>query len=211
MEIAVHGRHAVVPEDLKRSAEEKVGHLAKYLEGMERAEVRFFEERNPRIAEPVGCEVTITGHGHVVRARATGSERTIALDRVVDKVGYQLTRLKEKLVGRSHPHHGHRHERAGAGAPAALDGIGRAGRAERLADGSVPRGTLLDEDWSLEGDGPRIVRTKSFAIKPMTPEEAVLQMELLSHDFFFFANAETGRPAVVYRRKGGDYGLIDAT
>lgn len=208
MEIAVAARHIVIPEDLKRTTEEKVGNLSKYLEGMERAEVRFFEERNPRIAEPDGCEVTITGHGHVVRARATGSGPTMALDRVVDKVGHQLTRLKKKLVGRSHPHHGHRYERAGAGAPAALDGIGRA---ERKDGSGVPRGDALDEDWSLDEDGPRIVRTKTFAIKPTTPEEAVLQMELVSHDFYFFSNAETGRPAVVYRRRGGDYGLIDST
>ena len=56
---------------------------------------------------------------------------------------------------------------------------------------------------------PRIVRTKQFAIKPMTPEEAVLQMELLSHDFFLFTNADTGAAAVVYRRKDGHIGLID--
>ncbi|MGH9152902.1 MAG: sigma 54 modulation/S30EA ribosomal C-terminal domain-containing protein, partial [Acidimicrobiales bacterium] len=57
--------------------------------------------------------------------------------------------------------------------------------------------------------GPRIVRTKQFAIKPMTPEEAVLQMELLSHDFFLFTNADTSAAAVVYRRKDGHIGLID--
>jgi ribosome-associated translation inhibitor RaiA len=54
MEIAVHGRHCAVPSELRQSAEEKIRHLGRYLEGMERAEVRFFEERNPRIAEHVG-------------------------------------------------------------------------------------------------------------------------------------------------------------
>lgn len=198
MEIAVHGRHFAVPSDLKHSVEEKVGHLGRYLEGMERAEVRFFEERNPRIAEPCGCEVTVAGHGHIVRARATGTDPATALDRVVEKVGHRLCRLKEKLVGRSHPHHAVRRERE-----------------------TVPGGTTVlprvedEEEALLDGKGhdgePRIVRTKRFAIKPMTPDEAVLQMELLSHDFFFFANAETARPAVVYRRADGDFGLIDAT
>ena len=192
MDIAVHGRHFAVPADLKHAADEKVANLAKYLEGMERAEVLFYEERNPRIAEPVGCEVTVAGHGHVVRARATGHDAVIALDRVVDKVATRLSRLKDKLVGRSHPHHGHRLERANAGAMTAL-----------LDDD-------LEEDGLSPGGARRIVRTKRFAIKPMTPDEAVLQMELLSHDFYFFANAETGRPAVVYRRADGDYGLIDA-
>jgi putative sigma-54 modulation protein len=193
MEIAVHGRHFAVPSELKQSAEEKIGHLGRYLEGMERAEVRFFEERNPRIAEPVGCEVTVAGHGHVVRARATGHEPAAALDRVVDKIAQRLSRLKEKLVGRSHPHHSIRTERLTAINPPSAD-----------------RAALLD-GAEVEGEEPRIVRTKRFAIKPMTPDEAVLQMELLSHDFFFFSNVETEQPAVVYRRADGDFGLIDAT
>jgi putative sigma-54 modulation protein len=84
-------------------------------------------------------------------------------------------------------------------------------RAERDAAGqpSAPVTALVDDQAEVDGER-RIVRTKRFAIKPMTPDEAVLQMELLSHDFFFFANAETARPAVVYRRADGDFGLIDA-
>ena len=57
----------------------------------------------------------------------------------------------------------------------------------------------------------RIVKTKRFEIKPMTPEEAVLQMELLGHDFFFFTNAETQQAAVVYRRNDGYVGLIESS
>jgi putative sigma-54 modulation protein len=55
----------------------------------------------------------------------------------------------------------------------------------------------------------RIVKTKQFAMKPMTPEEAALQMDLVGHDFFFFTNSDTDRAAVVYRRDDGDVGLID--
>lgn len=57
--------------------------------------------------------------------------------------------------------------------------------------------------------GAGIVRTKRFAMKPMTAEEAVLQMEMLGHDFFFFLNAETGDHSVVYHRRDGDVGLIE--
>ena len=60
-------------------------------------------------------------------------------------------------------------------------------------------------------DEPKIVRTKKFAIKPMSPEEAAMQMDLLEHDFFVFLNAETDDVNVVYRRKNGDYGLIEPT
>jgi|SRR5690554_3966040 len=58
-------------------------------------------------------------------------------------------------------------------------------------------------------DEPRIVKTKRFAIKPMSPDEAVLQMNLLGHDFFMFTNAETNEANVVYRRNDGNFGLIE--
>ncbi|MCL6560489.1 MAG: ribosome-associated translation inhibitor RaiA [Firmicutes bacterium] len=60
-----------------------------------------------------------------------------------------------------------------------------------------------------EDDAPRLVRTKRFAIKPMPVEEAVLQMNLLGHSFFVFSNAETEQVNVVYKRKDGNYGLIE--
>jgi putative sigma-54 modulation protein len=60
----------------------------------------------------------------------------------------------------------------------------------------------------VEGDG-MIVKTKQFPVKPMTPEEAVLQMELVGHDFFVFRNAESDEVNVVYRRRDGAYGLIE--
>ncbi|HHY15019.1 MAG TPA: HPF/RaiA family ribosome-associated protein, partial [Firmicutes bacterium] len=61
-----------------------------------------------------------------------------------------------------------------------------------------------------KSDGPRIVRTKRFALKPMGAEEAVLQMELLGHDFFVFRDADSGEVSVLYKRRDGNYGLIEA-
>ena len=61
-----------------------------------------------------------------------------------------------------------------------------------------------------EAQLPRIVKTKQFMVKPMTPEEAALQLELVGHDFFVFTNSETNETAVVYRRRDGNYGLIEA-
>jgi putative sigma-54 modulation protein len=69
-----------------------------------------------------------------------------------------------------------------------------------------PVDVQLDE---LPEDGPTIVKTKQFAVKPMTADEAVLQLELVGHDFFVFRNAESGEANVVYRRRDGDYGLIE--
>lgn len=183
MDILIQGRNVEVSDSLRGTVEDKLSRLVRFLDGMERAEVRFLEERNPRIADKEVCEVTMHGHGHVVRARAAAGDSFAAVDRVVDKLEHRIEKLKGKLAGRSHPR---RH-----GSVDSLTGQGDAGDTE--------------ED---EGQ-PRIVRTKQFAIKPMTPEEAALQMELLSHDFFLFTNADTSAAAVVYRRKDGQIGLID--
>jgi putative sigma-54 modulation protein len=72
-------------------------------------------------------------------------------------------------------------------------------------DSKPPQGIPVVAD---EGE-PVIVKTKQFAVKPMTPEEAVLQLELVGHDFFVFQNADTSDVNVVYRRRDGNYGLID--
>ena len=71
--------------------------------------------------------------------------------------------------------------------------------------GATPEPAALE----LPEEGPAIVKTKQFAIKPMTPDEAVLQLELVGHDFFVFRNAESDETNVVYRRRDGDYGLIE--
>jgi putative sigma-54 modulation protein len=191
LDIAIRGRNVEVSDALRNTVEEKVTRLTRFLDGMERAEVSFSEERNPRIAEKEVCEVTMHGHGHIVRARAAASDVFAAVDRVVDKLEHRMEKLKGKLIGRSHPR--------------------RHGSVEFALDSAADDDD--DDEFEFDGDlgGSRIVKTKQFAIKPMTPEEAALQMDLLGHDFFFFTNSETGRAAVVYRRTDTYIGLIDAT
>ena len=67
----------------------------------------------------------------------------------------------------------------------------------------------IDNDYAQESEEIAITRSKKFDIKPMYPEDACVQMELLEHNFFVFTNAETGAVNVVYKRKGGTYGLIE--
>jgi putative sigma-54 modulation protein len=83
-------------------------------------------------------------------------------------------------------------------------------REKRQRKGSRRDGVAAEQPPGLpmEGDG-MIVKTKQFPVKPMTPEEAVLQMELVGHDFFVFRNAESDEVNVVYRRRDGAYGLIE--
>ncbi len=202
MDITIAGRKVEVSRSVRDAVEEKVGRLGRFLDGMERAEVLFTEERNPRISEKEVCEVTLYGHGHVVRARAAASEAVAALDLVVAKLNHRLEKLKGKLVGRSHPRR-----------PASVDHLSVPRELIRTSDveGS-DEDTGEDTDEDAEGHpGLRIVRSKQFAIKPMTPEEAALQMDLLGHDFFLFTNADTGGAAVVYRRNDGDVGLIEGS
>ena len=183
MEFLIRGRNIEVSDGLRAAAREKVGRLARHLEEWDSAEIHFIEERNPRISDKEVCEVTLRGHGHILRAKAASSDAFASVDRVVGKLEHQLEKLKSRQLQRSHPRRQPVHS------------------ADRGADDS-------DDD---RGGGGRIVKSKRFDIKPMTPEEAALQMDLLNHGFYFFTNADTGAAAVVYRRADGDVGLIDAT
>lgn len=73
---------------------------------------------------------------------------------------------------------------------------------------AVAAGVAVQEEWGGL-DRPRIVRSKAFEFKPMDIDEAIMQMDMLGHDFFVFANSKTEKVNVVYRRKNGDYGLIE--
>ena len=196
MQIAVRGRHVEVPEYVKKHTLEKLGKLERFLEGMDTAEVRFTEEKNPRIADRETCEVTLHGHGHVVRAKASATDILAAVDRVTNKLEHSLEKLKGKLVGRSHPRRSTLPSKAAAPGELPAD----------LVEGDL----IHDITESENGDSQSIIRTKRFEMKPMTPDEAVLQMDLLGHAFFLFTSSENGRAAVVYHRDDGEIGMIEA-
>lgn len=82
---------------------------------------------------------------------------------------------------------------------------------QRARKVSSRRMEQLPEENQEQDLKKKIVKTKSFVLKPMSPEEAVMQMELLGHDFFVFVNSETEQTSVVYRRKDDNYGLIEPT
>jgi len=197
LDVTIRGRNVEVSESLRAAAQEKISRLNRHLDGWEHAEVHFAEEKNPRISDKEVCEVTVWGHGHVIRAKAASSDAFTSFDRVIDKLDHQIEKLKSRMQSRSHPRRG------------PVD----SGHQDQPSEGDDAAG------YGPEGDGPedghsgsgqRIVKTKRFEIKPMTPEEAAMQMEMLGHDFYLFTNADTGVAAVVYRRGDGDVGLIDA-
>ena len=105
MDVTVSSRNVELTTALRTATEEKIGRLSRYLEGMDRAEVHFVEERNPRIADKDVCEVVMEGHGHVVRVKVTAADPFAAIDAAVGTLEHRLTKLNKKLVDRSHPRH----------------------------------------------------------------------------------------------------------
>lgn len=194
MQVVIRSRNIELDNRLKLLAEDKVTRVTKFFPGMDQAEITFFEEKNRRIAKHDVCEVTLHGHGHHIRAKANAIDPFAALDLVIDKLAQQLSKLKDKLVTRHHDRHHHYGKRT-------EDNKGGVALLEPAIE--PPK-----EDPSP--DEARIVKTKQFAVDPLSADEAVLKMDLLQHDFFLFTNIDTGRAAVVYRRDDGHLGLIDA-
>jgi putative sigma-54 modulation protein len=193
MDIVVRGKNVDVPPRLRKLAREKVRKISKFTHDAGRVEVDFSELRNRRVSDNQVCEVIVHLKRNFVKAHAAASEPAAALDLVLAKVEHQVARIKEKRVSRTHAP---RRNRA-----ASSDG-----------DVLAPAGNVeVDEDDDDDGILNRIVKTKRLTMKPMGPEEAALQMELLGHDFFLFTNAENGHAAVLYRRRDGNLGLIETT
>jgi len=187
MDIVVRGSNVPVSNGLREAARDKLSKVARFIHDATRVEVEFSELRNRRVHDTQQCEVTVHLKKHLVRAHAAATEPEAALDLVVDKVEHQAARIKDKRVMRSHG--GRRHAANGSRA------------VERSFD-------ALDEE-EQEDEEAIIVKAKRFASKPMGPQEAALQMQLLGHDFFLFTNAENGNAAVIYRRRDGHLGLIE--
>ncbi len=128
-------------------------------------------------------EVTVPLDGMLLRGEEETGDMYSSIDLVVEKLEKQVEKFKTRIARRIKQNDNRQ--------PLLTAGI------------NVP-----EEDIRAEGK-PSIVKIKRFPIKPMDPEEAVMQMNLIGHDFFVFTNARTERVNVVYRRKDGDYGLIE--
>lgn len=183
MDMVIKGRHMDVNPEVREYAEDKVGRVARILNGRAMStEVELYHERNRSIGEREVAEVTVFTKGHILRARETASDMKSAIDKVAAKLERQARRFKERVVDR---------------------------HAGKLAPTPAPTLTTIPAEEAEETDEERgIVKTKSVDLKPMSAEEAILQLELLGHDFFIFASDETDEVNVLYRRRDGDYGLL---
>lgn len=186
MNLTVKGRNLVLTDAISSYAEEKIGKLGKYLADSTRCEVEMWAEKNPSIANNQVVEVTIFTKGPVIRAREASPDIYASIDLVSEKLERQVKKYRGKLVSRSQGGH----------------------KEALVSEGFTSSGET--EETEAETAAPLIVKTKHFMVKPMTPEEACLQLELVGHDFYVFKSSETNETAVVYRRRDGNYGLIES-
>ena len=170
-----------VTPGLKDAVEQKLGKLERYFTPETEIIVTLSVEKGRQ-----KIEVTIPVKGSIVRSEQTSSDMYVSIDLVEEVIERQLRKYKNKLVARSQGH------------PTAS-----------ATPNSFKKEFVESEEEPAEDDEIRIVRTKRFGIKPMFPEDACIQMELLGHSFFVFSNAETDEVNVVYKRKDGSFGLIE--
>jgi ribosome hibernation promoting factor len=180
----VKGKNFEVADADRRYAQEKLRRLERLLDDRSEAVVEFNLERHKRVADSHIIEVTLVIDGRPLRGVSRATTYRAAIDEVVDKLERRAVAHKEKPRARRPVGAGPRAVSASAGAAG--------GPAEASTDGH-----------------PSIVKIKRFAIEPMFEEDAVTRMEELGHSFFIFVNAENERMAVLYRRKDGQYGLIE--
>ncbi len=180
--VVVTGRHMDVTPALRQYAEEKLGKLARYFEQVQEAQVVLSVERRDELGKAQVVEVTVWGDGIILRGEQASEDMYASIDLVVEKLRKQIEKYRSRVIQKRRIDESRKRHRRAVSAEAAL----RAGPSE-----------------------PSVVRIKRFAMKPMTVEDAAIQMELLGHSFFVFRSAETEEVNVLYRRTDGHFGLIE--
>jgi ribosomal subunit interface protein len=209
VDILVRGRNVEVPDHFRQHVEEKLHRIERYDHKLILVDVELYHERNPRQAGSCQrVEITCKSRGPVIRGEACAADFYTALDTCVAKLDGRLRRGAD----RRRVHRGMRTPTSVAAATSATveGGLTHLPSQNGAAgtDGGRATATLV-APLAEAPDGPgQIVREKEHPAKPMTIDQALFEMELVGHDFYLFADADTGQPSVVYRRKGYDYGVI---
>ena len=124
-------------------------------------------------------EVTIPTKGHTIRAEEVSNDMYVSIDLVEETLERQLIKYRTKIISK------------------------------KMNAAASFKAEYLEEQYEDDEEEIKIVRSKRYDLKPMYPEDACIQMELLGHDFFVFVNAETDEVNVVYKRKANTYGIIE--
>lgn len=184
MNYNIRGENIEVTPAIREYVEKKISKLNRYFTETPNAKVnvnlKVYNDKRAKV------EVTIPMSPLVLRAEEVHNDMYAAIDLITDKLERQIRKHKTKVNRK----------------------VREKGGINELFVNNVdvkPGEPEIEEDNDLE-----VVRQKSFDLKPMDSEEAILQMNMLGHSFYVFTNAETNRTNVVYKRKDGRYGLIEA-
>jgi len=230
VDIIFKGRRTDVQERFRDYASAKLGRIAKLDHKAIRVDVEVSAERNPRQSDRrERVELTIRSRGPAIRAEAAADDRYAALDKALAKLEERLRRsgdrrktarqgrvpglrggqgLAARTVGAltgalgngSDPRRRGRAAQDNPDEPEYADDEQR----QQSADGAEPGVVPIQ----MEGDCPVVVREKFHTAGPVSVDQALLEMELVGHDFYLFRDEQCGLPSVVYRRHGYQYGLI---
>ncbi|HEX8464422.1 MAG TPA: ribosome-associated translation inhibitor RaiA [Abditibacterium sp.] len=209
--VNVQARGCEIDPQIRAHFEDKLRGLEKLWSRLDDAEVRVSHERGHYVAE-----VTLFAGGLITRAEERNHDLRQAFDAAIHKLQVQLKRYKDKVQHKTRRQNNrddvngvvlHPLRAPGLTAPATVAAL-----SQPAATGRADERVLGDGD-SQETPGDEapatLVRRKRFALKPMSPDEATLQMDLLGHDFFVFRDSKNNQVSVVYRRGSGGYGLIE--
>ena len=180
MKLSITAKNMVVTPSITARIEKKTERMSRYLLPDTEMQVRLSKEPKRDIRT---VEITVPmGNGVILRSEASEPENLfLAIDQALAKMERQIHRHRSKLDKRI--------------------------RDDAFASNELE--FIEDEDAAAEESVPEIVRRKTFPVRPMSVEDAAVQMEMLGHSFFVFINAETDETNVVYKRKGNTYGLIE--
>jgi putative sigma-54 modulation protein len=186
IDVDIQGREMAVSDRLYEYVEGKASKLDRYINGITEVRVDLAYAKSARSAnDRQVAQITIRGKGFILRAEERTDDIYSAFDSAMDKIQRRIEKYKGK-----------RFRGRGDGVSVAEDALRVMAEKEELEEEAV--------------DVPKIIRRKKFSLVPMDEIEAILQMEMLGHeDFFVFYNANTDAVNVLYRRRDGNYGLIE--
>ena len=201
MDIVVKGRNVEVPDHYREHVADKLSKVERYDQKLIRSDVELFHERNPRQSDKCQrVEITVMTRGPVVRAEACAKDFYTALDCAINKLDARLRRAADRRRVHRGRHAPVSVAEATAGLPTDLPDL-----TPPAKEDSPVSASLAEHDGSQPW---RIMREKEHPADPMTVDDALFQMELVGHDFYLFHDKDSGRPSVVYRRRGYDYGIL---
>ena len=185
VDIKISGRKVSISEALRAHVDQKIGDALKVFDITPMScDVVLRVDKNPSNPDRKTTEVTVFVRNNVVRVTASSDDMYVAIDEAADKVSRQLRKYKTKVVERRH------HVKSERGIALTQEDLAN------LIE--IPAEDLDDQ----------LVREKYVDLEPMTEEEALVQTDLLGHDFYVFVNSSTGLTNVIYHRKNGGYGII---